>query len=274
MKVEKWRLAVLLVPSLAAAQLPSATPDDKDAGAALAQLIHQAVTAKLPKVYEDDSGWGHTIPLPDRLRRPRLRRTIIEVDGRPEMPDGLWRKVRLRLEDPRRDLRIRVRSLQRVDATTYRLIVDSGATVRADADLQRWRNGVLMADVTAQTRLLLDVVVDCAITARLEAGRVPPRLRLEPDVKDLKIILKDFRAERVTFLRAGLTVEGEALEGLNEEFKDSLQGLLQSKQPEIKKRATEALAREFSKDKGPIPLAALLDAAAPLLKAAERREDK
>jgi hypothetical protein len=240
----------------------------------LARLLHQAVTAKLPKVYEDTSGWGHTIPLPDRVRLPRARRTIVEVDGRLEVPDGFWRKIRLRMDNPDRDLRIHVRSLERLDATTYRLKLDTDAALHVDADLQRWRNGLLLADVVAQARVSVGAFVSCVVSSRLDTGSLPPRVRLEPDIKELKLEMKSFRADRVTFQRAGLTLDGEALEGLNEEFRDTLQRQLREKEPQIKKRATEALARQFKEDKNPIPLPALLDAAAPLLKATTRPPEK
>jgi hypothetical protein len=246
----------------------------QDPGAKLARLIHQAVKAKLPRVYEDASGWGQTTPLPERLRLPRARRTVVMVDGRPEVPDGLWRKLRLRVENPDRDLRVRVRSLDRLDATHYRLRLDADADLRVDADLQRWRNGLLLADLTAQTRVSLDVFLECAITARMDAASVPP-LRLEPEIKDLKVNVKDFKAGQVTFLRAGMTLGPEALQGLNDELKEAVQAQLRAQEPEIKKRAEEALAQAFKEGgKGPITLPALLDAVGPLLKAADGPRQK
>jgi hypothetical protein len=274
MRIGTWWLALLVLAHSAEASQPPPPPADPDLGAALARLIQQNIAAKLPRVYEDASGWGQTIPLPERVRFPRLRRTIVMVDGRPEVPDGLWRKVRLRLEDPQRDLRVRIRSLERLDQATYRLKVDADALVRADADLQRWRNGVLLADLTAQTRVTLGIFVDCALAVRLDSSSLVPRARLEPEIKDLKLTLKDFRADQVTFQRAGVTVDGEALEGLNDAFKESLQNLLRAREPEIKKRAGQELARDFKENKTPAQIAALLDAAAPLLKAADRARQK
>src|SRR5271165_356953 len=100
-------LALLgLTAPLAAQPMPSA----EDPAAELNRLIHKAVVAKLPKVIEDDSGWGRTIPLPDKLRLLRARRTIVDVNGKPEVPDGTWIKTRLSVDDPERDLKIQVRT--------------------------------------------------------------------------------------------------------------------------------------------------------------------
>src|SRR4051794_3401866 len=101
MRIMMWCPCLVLL--CAAAPLAAQpVPPPEDPGAELSRLIHKAVVAKLPKVFEDDSGWGRTIPLPDHLRRPRLRRTIIDVDGHPEVPDGTWTKIRLSVEDPDR----------------------------------------------------------------------------------------------------------------------------------------------------------------------------
>lgn len=275
MKVVTWCscLLLLLAPVPLLAQTAAPPPAD-DPAAELGRLIHKAVVAKMPKVYEDQSGWGRTVPLPDNLRFPRLRRTVVQVGDRPEVPDGLWRKLRLRLDDPDRDLQVRVRSFKRLDATKYRVTVEADATVRAEADVQRWRNGLRLADLTARADVALGVVVECDVVARLDAGKLPPALKLEPEVKDLKLNLKGFTPRQVTFRRAGLSVEGEAVEGAGEELKGALQALLREAEPAVKNRAGEALARALKEGKDPLAPAALLKAVAPLLKAEDRPRGK
>jgi hypothetical protein len=256
---------LLLAPLPPGAQPASDAPADEPAGAPLARLIHAAIVSKLPPVYENHSGWGHTVPMPERVRLPRLRRTVVQVGDHLEVPDGPWRKVRLRVEDPDRDLQVHIRSFRRVDATTYRIVVETDAAVRADADVQRWRNGVELADLTARADFELGVVVECDMAARLDTGRLPPRLVVEPQVRHLKLNLKEFTPRQVTFRRAGLTVAGDAIEAAGEDIKGLLQDQLRSLEPELKQRAGEALARAM-KEGDPKKAAALLKAAAPLLR--------
>ncbi len=90
MKVLSVATLLLLVPMAAGAD-SARTPEQ--AAADLGRLIHQAIVAKLPPVIEDSSGWGHTIPLPNRVLLPRLRRTLVPVGERMEVPDGPWRKA-------------------------------------------------------------------------------------------------------------------------------------------------------------------------------------
>jgi hypothetical protein len=262
----------MLIRSACLVLLPVAFPAAARADEAadgLARLIHKAVVAKLPPVIEDKSGWGRTVPLPERVRFPRLRRTVVQVGDHMEVPDGPWRQLRLRVEDPDRDLRVRVRDFRRLGPTTYRVVVDTDVALRTEADIQRWRNGVELADLTARADVALNVRLECDVSARLDAGRVPPRLLLVPEVQDLKLNLRQFTPRQVTFRRAGVTIAGEGVEAAGEEVKDSLQAMLRAAEPDLKKRAGEGLARALKEGKDPLTAAELLRAVGPLLRQKE-----
>ena len=251
-------LMLLFVSASASAEEP-ATAD-------LARLIHKLVVAKVPAVHEDDSGWGHTAPLPERLKLPRIRRTLVQVGDHMEAPDGPWRKLRLRMEDPKHDISIRVPSFKSKDAQHYQLVVEADALVRTEADVQLWKNGLQLSDLTARADVSLTVRVECDVAARLETKDGPPRLVLVPDIKELKLTLKEFTPRQVTFHRAGVTVEGDAVETAGKELKESVQTLLKSLEPQVKKRAGEAVAKALKDGKDPLPAGDLLKAVAPLLK--------
>jgi hypothetical protein len=264
MRVVKWFscLVLTLVPLAFGAEPPPAPPGTDNPAAELERLIHKTVVSRLPEEIESKAGWGGMVPLPPRLRRPNLPRTVVEVDGVPMVPDGLWRKLRLRLPDPDRDLRIKVHGLERLEATKYRLTLDADANLRINADVQRWRNGILLGDMTLKCNAAVDVYAACDLSARLDTGG----LRLEPELKDLKVTLKDFTPERVVLKRAGIVVEGDALTALGKEVQGSLQDLIDARTPQLKKRAEEALTRALKEEKGLQATGAMLKAAGPLLK--------
>jgi hypothetical protein len=270
MRFVRWfPCPVLCLAALSVAAQPAPPqPKEEDPGAELARLIHKSMTAKMPKVFEDKSGWGRTVPL-DTVRRPGVRRVVIEVDGKPEVPEGNWRKVRVRIGDPERDLRVRVRGLKNVDATTYRLTLETDAELEADAVLQRWRKGLLLADVGAQSHVSVNVFVDIKLNAKFDTSGV----RLDPEVQDVKFTLKDLTPERITLRRAGIVVEGGAVAELGQQFKDTLQGLLKAKEPDFKKRIQEVVARTMKEERGLAAMSAMLKAAGPLLKN-DRPKDK
>jgi hypothetical protein len=265
--VKSWCpcLALLLLPASVSAQSAQNRPADPIAGAPLAHLIRTAILAKLPPVFEDRSGWGRTIPVPERVRFPRLRRTVMPVGDRMEVPDGPWRKVRLRVEQPDRDVRVHIRSFHRVEATTYRVVVETDVALRGEADVQRWRNGLELADLSAGADVGLAVIVECDMAGRLDTRRLPPRIVMEPKVRDVKLNLTEFTPRQVTFRRAGLTIAGGPVEALGDEVKGFIQDRLRALEPQVKERAGEALTRMI-KEGDPRKAAAVLDAAAPLMR--------
>jgi hypothetical protein len=237
-------------------------PPTEDPAAELNQLIHKAVAVRLPKVTEDDSGWGRTIPLPDRIRLPRARRTIVEVNGQPEVPDGTWIKTRLSVDDPDRDLKIHVRTFKRLSPTSYRLTLDADVTFRSEADTQRWRNGLLLSDAMVSADLLVRVFLDCEVVGKLGANGI----KLEPDVKDLTLTLKEYTPHRVKLNRSGLSLEGDVVEGLSDLLKTRVEEQLRGKEANLKKNGSEYLAAAMKDSKHPLNAAAMLKAAAPLMK--------
>jgi hypothetical protein len=267
-------LFVLLTAAALKAQDPPPKPPAEDPAADLEKLIHGAVASRLSKVIEDDSGWGRTIPLPEVVRRPRARRTVIDVDGHPEVPDGPWRKVRVWVANPDRDLRVRVKNFRRLDATKYRLEVVTDAGLRTEADVVRWRNGILLADITARARVDLRVTVECEVAGRLDTSKLPPEVRLESNLRELKVDVKEVVPTRVTLNRLGVTVGGDMLQAAGEELRGTLQALIRQKEPELKKRAGEMLARTLREGKGPLAAARMLKAVGPLLESKEKAREK
>ena len=163
-------------------------------------------------------------------------------------------------------MQVRVKDFKKIDVKTYRVQVESDVALKTEGDLQTWRNGVLLTDLAAKADVALKVLVECDMTVRLDTGRVPPRLLLEPNVKDLKLELKDFTPREVTFRRAGVTIAGTPIEAAGEELKGGLQTLLRTLEPDIKKRTGEALAKAMKEGKEPLTTATLLRTVAPLLK--------
>jgi hypothetical protein len=252
--------------------LPAAAGDDrtKPRGRAayngLSGLLHKAVVARLPKIYVDESGWGQTIPIPERMRLGR-RRKLVQVDDHLELPHGTWRKLRVWLPDPSRDLQLSVRDLRPLDATTFHLTVEVGAALRGEADINQWQKGLLLADISAAADADIGLLLDCDVAVGLDASRLPPTVKVEPKVTDLKMTLNDFTLRQVTLNRLGLTLEGEKAREVGDQFKGALQELMRAAEPSVKDYANKAIARGLAEGKGGLSVRELLKAGAQALKA-------
>jgi hypothetical protein len=247
---------LLLTPALGDEPAPKRGLDKY---AALSRLIQEGVMTRLPKVFADDSGWGRTIPIPPRLRRHNLRRTTVQVGDHVELPHGTWRKVRAWFDDPARDLRIHVRDLHKTKSGSYRLALDADASLRFEADVRQWLRGLLLADING--RADADVTVSLAFDVKVKlAGKLPPEVTVTPRLTELKTDLHRFTPRQVTFRRAGVQVEGEALEKAGDDLKDTLQELIRAGEPQAIDLVNEAITRTLRDGKGTFSAAALLKA--------------
>src|SRR5262245_35196986 len=100
--------------ALASAQDPPDRPREGDVPKAdyshFSKLVQSMVTPHVPKYFEDASGWGGSIPVPPDLPLPKLR-TYIKVGDKIEVPHGLWKKFRIWIDDPPRDVQVHLRDM-------------------------------------------------------------------------------------------------------------------------------------------------------------------
>src|SRR6266542_2749478 len=247
--------------SAATAQQPAGIEAGKDY-AELARLIHKMVGGQFPKVFEQDEGWGQTIPVPGKLRLQGLRTRLV-VDGKEVLPHGLWRKVQARLDDPERDLTIRVRSLQPQPDGVYRLTLDVDAALRGEMEMVHWQKGLRLVNLIAEGDALVGMSVACDVKVTLDPKRPLGKVKLAPNVTDLQMSLKDFKLHQVALRRLGPILEGEQARAAGEMLKGVVEKMLQGMGPGMKDRFNEAIARSLADGGGSVPVGELLKALSP-----------
>jgi hypothetical protein len=218
--------------------------DEKPDYAALAAQIKKAVLARMPKEYEDLSEWGQTIPLPTDVRFPRLRRTVIRKGDRLEVPHGVWRRTKVWVADPNRDLQIRLADVRKAGKDTTRVRVEALVTLRGSRERVRWAKGVQLFDITADADAVVAIGLDCNVKVSFDLKKLPPELRIEPKVTAVQLDLKEFNIRRVGPVL--VLEQGE----LGEELKRSLQEKMKAYEPQVKEYANKALAESLKNDKG------------------------
>jgi hypothetical protein len=217
--------------------------EEKPAGAALARLIHQAVVAKVPRQYEDLADWGKTIPPPDKVRFPRLKRTYIQVGDHYEVPHGTWKRTRIDIEDPARDIRIEVPEVRKTGKGTTRLRVEATVSLRGERERKEWAKGVSLLGITVQADVVVTVALDVDVTVSVNAARPLDGLTVEAKVDRASLGLKDFQLRRVgpvVILDQG---------PLGDELKKVLEGLLKSHEPQVKEYANKVIAKALADGK-------------------------
>ncbi len=215
------------------------------------KLIQKLAAGKIPKVFEDTSGWGQTIPIPPDLRLPRLRVTV-KVGNRLELPHGLWRKVKVTMKDPAKDLRILVKDFKQVNPKTFRLSLDIDAAFNTAVQAQLWQKGLALPGFAGHADATVNLPLDCDVAVSFVAAKFPPELKIEPKVANLKMNLKDFTLKQVSTLRLGKLLEGEQAKEVGNQYKKMLQDLMHQSEPQVKDYANQAIAKALQEGKGTI----------------------
>jgi hypothetical protein len=175
----------------------------------LSRLIHKVVAGQVPKAIEDNSGWGKTIPIPEDLKLPKLR-TVVKVGDRMELPHGLWRKVKLTMPDPAKDLNIRVKELSPMNGSKYRLKLEADANLHGWTEVQHWQKGLALVGFIAEADAAVLLNLECEVGLELNSKKFPPEIKIDPKVTGLEIDLKDFSLRKVTLRRLGTVLEATA----------------------------------------------------------------
>jgi hypothetical protein len=262
MKSRTFVLTAAAVGLLFVAADGPARGQEKSDYAALERLIHKMMAGQMPPAFEQAEHWGQTIPIPDKLLLPRLR-TVVEVNGREELPHGLWRKLRGRIEDPQRDLVIRVRSFEGKGNLTYRIALDADVVLRGEGEVQHWQKGLALVGLLVDADIVVRLSMECAVKARPDPKKPLALVRLETKVDGLKMDLTEFTLKRVSLRRLGPILEGEKAEAAGGLVRGLVEKSLVSMAPQMQEQINQALARGAAREDGGIPTADLLKALPP-----------
>ncbi len=222
------------------------------------RLIHKMVVKQLPKEFEDHSAWGQIVPLTEPVRFPNVPRARIRIGDKEGYPNGIWRRYKARIEDPARDLKVGVREFTKLDPKTFRLVVDSEVVLVGDGEMQNWVKGIALGRVEAQADARLDLGMVFNIGITLDTKKFPPDINVDPKLTDLRIDLADFKLRRIVNPTTNLAIEGEAAKSLGEDLKSGLKSVIKNFEPDVKKRANEAIAQSLKEGRGNFSAAALL----------------
>jgi hypothetical protein len=250
---------LLLIPLFAFADEPTPkksddSPADKKSDkdfAEFSKLLQQFVANQPPKEFEHREGWGATIPLPDRrLPLPNLR-TYLKDGDRVVLPHGAWKKVKVKLEDPKRDVKIQVKDFRAIDRKTYRLELDADVVLGTAGEWQQWQKGLLLVGLAGEADASLRISVGCDVGVSLSFNKLPPEINVDPKITDLGLDLKDIRP------RGGPVFTDEKLRN---DIKGLLRSAVKLAEPQVKDLANQAIAQSIKDGKGGFSAGALLKA--------------
>ncbi len=230
--------------------LPLTTPagetPPKDEFADLSRIIHKRVLKQVPREHEEKFDWGKSIPIPENLIAPGLPRTYVKVGDEKELAHGNWKRVRVKLDDPDKNLKIKVKEFKKLDKGGHRLLLDAEALVHCDGEMNQYIRGLLLLRVTGRADATITSTMTCDVDIKINLKKFPPEVNVEPKIVAITLDLKDFNLTQL-----GGTVQGEKVRKLgNELMPDLIRALLKASEPLVKDYANEAIAASLKETKG------------------------
>lgn len=227
--------------------------------AEFSKLVHGLIVKQIPKEVQDDSGWGQTVPLPPKLTLPKLR-NYVKVGDRIELPHGFWRKIKLTMADPAKDVKINVREFKPTDKKTYKVVLDAEAAARGWTETQHWQKGLQLVGFIAEADTVVKLAIDCEVAVSLDTKKFPPEVKVDPKVTGLKTEVKEFDLQYVKLRRLGTVLEGQQAKEAGEQFKGIVNDGLKVFEPQIRGLVNQAIAQSLKDGKGSLSAGELLKA--------------
>lgn len=226
----------------------------KSAYADFSKLLHKMVVPQVPRFFEDSSGWGGSIPVPPDLRFPKLR-TYIKVGDRIEVPHGIWKKFRIWVDDPSKDVRVELRDFKKTKDGGFRLQIDVDALGHGAAEVKPWQKGLGLPAVTGEADFVVGLKLDVDVKLTLDTSKFPPDVGVEPWIVSSKLELKEINLKRIGSI---ISIEGEPAFNLGNDMKGLVNSLLQQYEDDITDRVNVGISESLKKGKGALSTGDLL----------------
>ena len=230
-------------------------PAKNEKYAEFSKLINKIALKEIPNYIQDNTGWGQTMPIPPGKLRFANLRTTVKVKDHFEFPHGLWRKVKVWMKEPAKDLDIRVREFK-VDGKIIHISLDAVVTAETEIEAEHWQRGIFLWGFKGKAGPKIGVAVDCDVA--ISPGKSLLEVKVEPKVTSLKVDLKDLNLRELNTARLGKVAEGENAKALGNRYKDVLQDAIDYFKPTLEDYANQAIAQSLKEGRGTISLTELM----------------
>ncbi|HEY8505215.1 MAG TPA: hypothetical protein VIL46_11580, partial [Gemmataceae bacterium] len=199
----------------------------------IAATLRGLLLAHLPvPLVEAKSGWGGQRMTAvgvkwERVGRVRFRPEVM----RQPKNDGVWRRVRVVVDDPQRTLALAVRDVRLPEPGTLTFEIWSAFPCHIHYDQQNWRGGLRLYSGSARARCRVAVRLKCEATSRVElSGSLLPDAVLRFRVTEAELHYDQFRVENLFGIGGdGARLLGEALHEFLRERRPGLEKELREK---------------------------------------------
>ncbi len=230
------RMGMLLAPLLAVESMSGQSSTNPD----LNQLLTGIVLEHLPHNYVDEKKWGQQEKRWSGIEfRRDGDRGRLESQRRYRMVNhGTWQKYRVELIDPQQQFSVGLHDVARTENGLTSFSVSFDARLKLEARQSKWAHGVQLYSLTADGHATVRLQVFCELDTGLDFRNFPPDLVFMPTVTDARIVVDDFRLDRVS------KVGGELAQQVSRYARRELEQKIEQKEQQLVRKINERIAKK------------------------------
>ena len=196
------RTWILLLLCLAGALAPDATKAQQPASASAAngfapdvisEVAARIIAAEIPREYERSKDWGRTKEVTTGLRSSGNFFKFDIHRKRSEVKDGVWKKYRLTLVEPEKNLVVSIENLRTLESGRIALTLNVAAKLHAWARIKVYESGVHIIAVEAEgdTKVRLSLDANLGVRSVMSKSYLPGVV-IDPVVTDARLTFEEF----------------------------------------------------------------------------------
>lgn len=202
----------------------------------LSDLAAGIIAAEIPREFEGSKDWGRTTEIVSGLHSYGNFFKFNIHRQRSTVNDGLWKRYRLTLVDPDKNLDVQIENLRTLDTGRLALTLNVAAKLHGWACLKLYERGIHIIALEAEGDTGIRLALDANIgLTRLQNDSFLPAYALDPTVIDVRVKFDDFRLTRISDVRGTLAHEIGIL--LREAAEDELKG------PKLAEKINKSIAK-------------------------------
>jgi hypothetical protein len=174
----------------------------------IAQLVTPLISEAVPREFEGQKDWGKTKVVTTGVRSEGNFFRFDIHSKKEEVNDGIWKKYRVTLVEPEKNLQIRIDDMHRLESGKYALTLFVAAKVHGWARAVVYEHGVHVISLEAEGDTAIRLWVDAEVGVEtVESSTFIPGLQLQPVVTDARLKFDDFKLTRISDVRGAVAKE-------------------------------------------------------------------
>ena len=202
----------------------------------IAQLVTPLIAEAVPREFEGEKDWGKTKVVTSGVHSDGNFFRFDIHSKKNEVNDGVWKKYRVTLIEPDKNLELRIDNMHRLDSGKYALTLFVAAKVHGWARAVVYEHGVHVISLEAEGDTSIRLWVDAEVGVEtVQSSTFIPGIELRPVVTDARLKFDDFKLTRISDVRGAVAKELGDL--LRKELQKKLSG------PKLVDRFNHSLAK-------------------------------